>query len=232
MSTQNKRVKQLSKLVKKKNRDLSNQYFVYGKTLVQEAIEAKVVVELFATRDDAIDYKYTYVTNEVMHKLIGDANCTVAALCEKKQSEFEVGNTLILDNVQDPGNVGTMLRSAKAFGFKNILLGEGTADLYNPKVLRAMQGVNFHLNIAQGSIEEYLEHSSNVLITTYLDEESSSFTALDNSSAFDIVFGNEGKGIDPKFKKYEHQNLILDIEYESLNIAIAAGIIMYKIREL
>lgn len=230
VSTQNKKVKQLSKLSKRKYRQDNDQYIVFGQTIVNEAVAAGVVKEIFSTSKQE-RYDVTSVSEEVMHKIVGEANTKIAALCEMKQTPFDDGSTLVLDNIQDPGNLGTMIRSAKAFGINNIFLGTGTVDLYNAKVLRSMQGVNYHVNIDQGDIEQYLENSSNQLITTFLDEPSTSISALDKSSAFDIMFGNEGHGLDPKYKKFERQNIVLDIEFESLNVAIAAGIIMYNLRE-
>ncbi len=231
MSTQNKRVKHLSKLSKRSYRYANAEYIVFGETIVLEAKASGVVVEIFATNDKLFPTA-TLVSQEVMHKIVGEANTKVAALCKRTETEFDTGSTLVLDNVQDPGNLGTMIRSAKAFGINNIFLGTGTVDLFNAKVLRSMQGVNYHVNIKSGDISEYLSNSTNQLITTFLDEPSSKFSALDNSSAFDIMFGNEGHGLNPKFKSYERQNLVLDIEFESLNVAIAAGIIMYKLKEI
>ncbi len=231
MSTQNKRVKHLSKLSKRSYRYANAEYIVFGETIVLEAKASGVVVEIFATNDKLFPTA-TLVSPEVMHKIVGEANTKVAALCKMTETEFDTGSTLVLDNVQDPGNLGTMIRSAKAFGINNIFLGTGTVDLFNAKVLRSMQGVNYHVNIKSGDISEYLSNSTNQLITTFLDEPSSKFSALDNSSAFDIMFGNEGHGLNPKFKSYERQNLVLDIEFESLNVAIAAGIIMYKLKEI
>ncbi len=229
LSTQNKRVKHLSKLSKRKYRYDNDEYIVFGQTIVEEAMKANVVKEVFCVQ--GTNYQGTIVSSEVMHKIVGEANTKVAALCKMNDSEFDRGSTLILDNVQDPGNLGTMIRSAKAFGINNIYLGTGTVDLYNAKVLRSMQGVNYYVNIKSGDIEEYLKTSSNNLITTFLDEPSTNISALDKSSAFDIMFGNEGHGLDQRFKKFDRENVVLDIEFESLNVAIAAGIIMYNLRE-
>lgn len=230
-SIQNKRVKQLSKLSKRNFRHQAKEYIVFGETLVNEAINANVVIEVFAIADLDIDPHVTLVSEAVMHKIVGDANTQVAALCAMKTTEFDNGSTLILDNIQDPGNLGTMIRSAKAFGINNIFLGTGTVDMYNSKVLRSMQGVNYHLNIMTGDINSYLQNSNNKLITTFLDEPSSDFSALDKSSAFDIMFGNEGHGLNNIYKQHERTNIVLDIDFESLNVAVAASIIMYNLRE-
>ncbi len=230
MSTQNKRVKHLSKLSKRSYRYDNREYIVFGETIVKEAIDANVVIEIF-TIDQTITSEGTIVSPEVMHKIVGEANTKIAAVCRMEATNFDRGSTLVLDNIQDPGNLGTMIRSAKAFGINNIFLGTGTVDIYNSKVLRSMQGVNYYVNIQSGDISNYLDNSQNQLITTFLDEPSSSISALDKSSAFDIMFGNEGHGLDSKYKQYNRNNIVLDIEFESLNVAIAAGIIMYNLRE-
>ncbi len=229
LSTQNKQVKHLSKLSKRKYRYDNEEYIVFGNTIVNEALKANVVKEVFCLKDSG--FEGTIVSSEVMHKIVGVANTKVAALCKMENSTFDDGSTLVLDNIQDPGNLGTMIRSAKAFGINNIFLGNGTVDLYNEKVLRSMQAVNYYVNIKSGNISEYLEQSNNHLITTFLDEPTSNISALDKSSAFDIMFGNEGHGLSLEFKKYKRDNIVLDIEFESLNVAIAAGIIMYNLRE-
>ncbi len=229
-SVKNNKVIYLSKLCKRNVRYKHNEYIIYGKTLVDEAIKNDVVLEVFTTEKN--EYKYTLVSEEVMTKIVGEANTKYAALCEMKSHKFDSGSALVIDNIQDPGNLGTMIRSAKAFGISNVFLGCGTVDLYNPKVLRSMQGVNYYMNIQTGEIEHYLNNSNNQLITTYLDEKTCEFTALDKSSAFDIMFGNEGSGLDAKYKMYKRHNIVLDIEYESLNVAIAAGIIMHKLKEI
>ncbi len=231
LSTQNKRVKHLSKLSKRSYRYTNNEYIVFGETIVTEAKAAGVVKEVFAI-NDKLDPNSTLVSPEVMHKIVGEANTKIAALCTMQTTAFDQGSTLVLDNIQDPGNLGTMIRSAKAFGINNVFLGTGTVDMYNAKVVRSMQGVNYHVNIASGDISDYLQTSTNKLVTTFLDEPSSPISALDKSSAFDIMFGNEGHGLDSKYKQFERQNLVLDIEFESLNVAIAAGIIMYKLKEI
>lgn len=229
VSMKNNQVKHLVKLSKKSYRDQCNEYVVFGETLVAEAKRAGVVREIYTI--DSRANEATIVSKEVMNKIVGGANTKVAARCLMKDYKFDEGSTLVLDNIQDPGNLGTMIRSAKAFGINNVLLGEGTVDLYNPKVLRSMQGVNYHLNIRRYNILEYLQSSNKQLITTFLDEQSTKFSALDKSSAFDIMFGNEGRGLDPIYKNFKRENIVLDIEFESLNVAVAAGIIMYELRE-
>lgn len=235
-SMSNKLVKQASKLNKRKYRKESKQYLVFGKTLVETAIENKVVDTIFFTEDNRhVNFENKYqVTSQVMKKILCDdtITTTICAICNMVEDEFTFGHVLVLDNIQDPGNLGTMMRSAKAFGVNNVFLSSGTVDVYNQKCLRAMQGVNFMLNIKSGDLHQYLKESNNVLITTYLDEDSIQLGELSRSDNYDIMFGNEGHGLNPQYKKYQHLNYLLDIEYESLNVAIAASIVMHEIKEL
>ncbi len=233
-SMTNKQVKKASSYTNKRKRIEDGCFVVYGLTLVEEAIEFGTVEQIFVTEEINLNttVETLLVSQPVMKKICGGANSKVAAVCRIEKRDFTAGSVLVLDNVQDPGNLGTMLRSAKAFGINNILIGHGCVDVYNDKTVRSMHGVNFHLNIVHEDIETYLAKSNNKLITTYLDEDTDGFSALEASSAFDIIFGNEGHGIDPKYKQFNHHNIKLDIEFESLNVAIASSIIMYKLKEL
>jgi len=132
---------------------------------------------------------------------------------------------VVLDTIQDPGNLGTILRSARAFGLTNIFLSENCADPYSIKVLRAAQGAHFALSVRSGDLEEYLHGSPNSLVTTFVDEPSDFSSSSD--TVYDIVFGNEGSGIRPALRSLHRQNIRLEIDFESLNVAVAASIILY-----
>lgn len=229
-STQNQKVKHLSNLQKNKQRNKYMQYVIYGEKLVKVALETEVVIEVYQLdtnlRVNVPSYK---VSKQVMSKITGGAHTSIACLCKISESEFTTGNVLILDAIQDPGNLGTILRTAKACGIDNIFLGNGCADLYNEKVLRSMQGVNYMLNIRRGAISEYLQTDDKPVITTYLDMENKGFAKA--PATFNIIFGNEGQGINPEYRQFSSHNIKLDISYESLNVGVAAGIIMYNLKE-
>lgn len=230
LSKQNQKVKYLTTIQKSKYRKQFSQYLVYGEKLVALAIKHNVALEVFYTKQVLNTTLPQYlVTNEIMEKITGGANTSVACLCAMHTSEFDDGNVLILDNIQDPGNFGTILRTAKACSINNIFIGIGCVDLYNDKVLRSMQGVNYELNIQSGDISHFLENDNKPLITTFLDQPSADIKELPHS--FNLMLGNEGQGIDPKYLPASDFNFKLDIEFESLNVAIAAGIIMYNLKE-
>ena len=150
-SLENQRVKSLVKLQQKKYRDLENAYLVEGEHLVEEAIKASVVLEiiLLEGEQEINDFPCTFVTNDVMKKITSlESTTKVVAICKKQEFSSITGNKiLLLDEVQDPGNLGTIIRSSVAFGIEMILLSENTVDLYNPKVLRSAQGMHFHIPV-------------------------------------------------------------------------------------
>lgn len=158
----------------------------------------------------------------------------IFAVVEKQEQNLQTltGNWLILDNVQDPGNVGTMIRTADAVGFSGVFLGEGTADLYSTKVLRSMQGSNYHLPILEGAIPPFLKQLRSAGVTIYgteLNKEAVPYTELPKEQTAAFILGNEGQGVHPELLALTDKNVYIPIygQAESLNVAIAAGILMY-----
>ena len=150
-SVENEKIKNLCKLEKKKYRDMTNTYIVEGEHLVIEALKANVLDEIFVLEGSnfSFDVKTTEVSFEVMKKLSSmDTPINIIGLCHKNSNNEILGNRVVLlDELQDPGNLGTIIRSSLAFNIDTIILSENTVDLYNPKVLRATQGMHFHINI-------------------------------------------------------------------------------------
>ena len=136
-SLDNEKVKGLVKLQKRKYRDLTNTFIVEGMHLVLEAYKANIATELIVLEEEVIPIKlpYTYVSFEVMKKISTmDTPPTIMAVCKKNTNNEIIGSRiLLLDEVQDPGNLGTIIRSAVAFNIDTIILSENTVDLYNPK---------------------------------------------------------------------------------------------------
>ncbi|MFV0437202.1 MAG: TrmH family RNA methyltransferase [Desulfopila sp.] len=230
VSRDNKRVKGLVKLHLPKYRRQRREYLVYGRTLCAEALAAGVVTTLIFVADDqyrAADFPdKLLVSPQVMRVLADNANVEICAVCRLEERPFVSGShVVVLDTVQDPGNLGTILRSARAFGLTNIFLSENCVDPYSIKVLRAAQGAHFSQSLRIGSLEAYLHASANSLVTTFVDEPTSFSPTPD--VAYDIVFGNEGRGIRASLKESRRQNIRLEIDFESLNVAVAASIILY-----
>ena len=157
-SVENNRIKEIIKLQRKKYRDLTNTYLVETEHLVEEAYKKGVVEEIFLLegKECLYDTKYTYVNESVMKKITTtDTLCNIVAVCHKNIGNEITGNKiLLLDDIQDPGNLGTIIRSAVAFNITTLVLSPNTVDLYNSKVLRSAQGNHFHVNIVIMDLKE------------------------------------------------------------------------------
>lgn len=144
-----------------------------------------------------------------------------------------LAHLLLLDNVQDPGNVGTMIRTAEAAGFKGIILGDGSADLFNDKTIRATQGALFQLPIIKVNLEALLPalHDAGYESWVTTLEEATFYTALPKPQKCALIMGNEGKGVDPKLQKLASTKVKIPMlgQSESLNVGVAAGILIYHL---
>ena len=131
-SLDNEKIKGIIKLQQKKYRDLENKYFIEGIHLVEEAYKKGNVEELYVLENEEIniDFPKTYISEDVMKKISTTSTPTkVIAVCKKTESKDIIGNRiLLLDEIQDPGNLGTIIRSAVAFNIETIILSENTVD--------------------------------------------------------------------------------------------------------
>lgn len=150
----------------------------------------------------------------------------------------EIGdNVIVLDRVGDPGNLGTIIRTADAAGFKDIILTKGSVDCYNEKTVRSTMGSIFNVGlyyIEEETLLNILKEKKYKVISTVLSDDCIPYTEMKLSDKNAIVFGNEGSGIGENIIKNSHEKVIIPIygTAESLNVAMACGIIIYKVREL
>ena len=233
-SVNNDKVKELVKLKEKKYRDKTGLFFVEGIDLVEEAYKNSMIKELFVLDGEnvSIDVPVTYVSYDVMKKISDmESISEYYAVCYKKE-ELEIENRIvILDGIQDPGNLGTIIRSAVAFNFDTVVLSKNTVDLYNPKVLRSTKGMLFNINIIVRDIEEFINdldgwtiYGTDVINGNNIKDE-------DISSKVAIVIGNEGRGISDSVKKLCDKFIYIGMnsDCESLNASVAASILMYEV---
>ena len=146
------------------------------------------------------------------------------------------GRFLYLEDVQDPGNVGTMIRTADAAGFDGVMLSKASADLYSLKTLRSMQGSHFHLPIWKMDRAELFERASKsntLVLATTLSKSSIDYRQLPQRDQFILVMGNEGNGISSEMAAQADQlvHITMPGQAESLNVAVAAGILMFHLRK-
>lgn len=238
-SLDNEKVKKYKKLQKKKYRDEYNEYIVEGMHLVLEAYKTGAIEEVILEENEALPLPvpYTYMSKEIMSK-ISTMECpsTVMALCRKLDNPDISGERiLVLDEIQDPGNLGTIIRSAVAFHIDTIVLSENTVDLYNPKVLRATQGMLFHVNIVSCHALEAIAILKGMEIPIYGTNVSYGVDVrtlkADDKKKFALIMGNEGNGVRSEVLELCDKNLYIDMDenVESLNVGIAASILLYEL---
>ena len=147
-SKQNKTIKETKKLYDKKYRDLNNKFIVEGKHLVDEAYKAGVLEYIITSGDYDLDVKTFTTTDEIIKYMTNlPSPQNIIGVCKKNEKQNIGDKILILDQVQDPGNLGTLIRSSVAFDIDTIVLSDNSVDLYNPKVIRSTQGMLFNINI-------------------------------------------------------------------------------------
>ena len=227
--------KELMKLHQKKYRDLTNTFLVETPHLVEEAIETNSVIEIF---ENDVNTKYTYISDEQIKKLSQtDTKTSIMALCKKKENtSLFNSNIVMLDDVQDPGNLGTILRTCKAFNIDNIVISNNTCDPYNSKVIRSSQGAIFKTNIIEDDLIKVINDLKKnhkefkVYGTSLRNAESLSNYNFTTDNKYAIIFGNEGNGVKEEILNLTDKNIFIEINnMESLNVAISCGIILYKI---
>jgi RNA methyltransferase, TrmH family len=242
-SVKNPKVKAWKKLLTKKERDQSGTYLIEGFHLVEEALKEQIVLEVIVNQDmerqthmNLEGIEVVYVKHDVM-KVICDTETPqgIAAVCEQKTvsiDDIKLEKLLLLDRVQDPGNLGTMIRTADAAGIDAVILGEGCADPYNPKVVRATQGSLFHLPLMKVNLAEFIEKLDMPVYGTAL-EGGLPFEQVEKAESFALLMGNEGQGVSKDLLEITTKNLYIPIygKSESLNVAIAAGILLYYLRK-
>ena len=160
----------------------------------------------------------------------------IMGVCKKKENSDLLGKRyLLLDGVQDPGNLGTIVRSAVAFNIDTIVLSNDTVDLYNPKVLRSTQGMIFHTNIIECDLVSVIDELHNMGITVYGTDVNNGIDARELSSldktSFALVMGNEGNGVRREVKELCDKNLYINMNenVESLNVGVATSILLYEL---
>lgn len=235
-SLNNEHIKDIIKLKNKKYRNQQHCFIIEGKHLVMEAYKAGLIKELILEKDELfpLGVPTTYVTNDIIAKISDmEAPSNVMAIVNKKE-EKELGEKIIiLDDIQDPGNLGTIIRSALAFNIDTVVLSPNTVDLYNPKVIRATQGMLFHINIIvrepKDFINELKDNDYKILgtkVTNGVDVRVSK-----TYSHFALIIGNEGRGMSEELEKLcdEYLYIKMNDNCESLNASVAASILMYEL---
>lgn len=230
-SLNNPKIKEYTKLNIKKYRDQEDLFIIEGEHLVEEAKKAGIIKEIFSidARNDA-----TQVTEQVMAKLSGlNTPPKVLAICEKLKEKAISGDILILDDIQDPGNLGTIIRSALAFGVKDVVVSPNTVDLYNNKTLRATEGMIFKINYLKRDLIPFVNELNDYEIITTDVNNGTNLKDLKINNKFALIMGNEGNGVNSELASLANHkvNIKINNECESLNVGVASSIILYELRK-
>lgn len=236
-STSNSRIKEWAKLNQKKERDRTGRFLAEGEHLIEEALRAGIAEVILSDHPER--YRFANVIQvppAVAHKLCasrsGASSVAVCRITERKPEKLE--RILILDDVQDPGNLGTLIRTAQSFGFDLVAASEGTCDFYNEKVIRSTQGALFQMPVIRRPLRSYVENLQKegvrVIATTL--EDSAPLHALKADGPTAVILGNEGNGVSKELQNLADARVRIEMNgFESLNVAVAGGIMMYHLQE-
>lgn len=230
-SSDNKTYKELIKY--KKGDSKEGLFLVEGKDLVDEAIKANCLVSLIMPLDTKApwaDYQI-YGLKESLYRQLSTYQSlpSCIGLCQKKM-ESNVGDKVIyLDGIQDPGNCGTMIRTALSFHYSGVVLSTDCVSLYNSKTVQSTKGALFHLPIDRRNLTEFAKKGYHIYLTTLDGIDERKIQSLEKP--FVLVFGNEGHGVRESYQSLGQKLKIEMSGIDSLNVAVASGIFMYRFKE-
>ena len=250
-SKDNDFIKHIKKLKDKKYRDISNEYVIEGVKLVAEAIQENAKIKHIVLCDDCersdfiskdlmyeiAKYDCVYVTDNLFKYLSEVQNPQgILAVIEKNNENIEIDYSqdiiVVLDDLQDPGNLGTILRTVDSIGLTQILVSKGTADCYNPKVVRSTMGAIFRIKLIEcedlvKTLKEIKRHKFKVIVSS-LQTDNSIYDA--NYSKKVLVIGNEANGVKEDIQNLADEKVKIPMlgKTESLNASVATGIILYE----
>lgn len=250
-SKDNEIIKNIRKLKEKKYRDANNEYLIEGIKLIKEAVEEKAKIKLIVVCEESIEdgdidqkllyeiakYDCIYVNKKVFSILTDVQNPQgILAVIEKKNNEENINYKediiVVLDGIQDPGNLGTILRTIDSVGLSQVIVSKETADSYNPKVVRSTMGAIFRVNVIES--EDLLQTLKNLkkhkykIMATSLETNNSIYDVEYNKKV--IVIGNEANGVSKNVLEYADEKIKIPMlgKTESLNASVETSIILYE----
>lgn len=250
-SKENEIIKHIRKLKDKKYRDESNEYIIEGVKLVEEAVKENAQIKQVIICEDTTrtyeipthtmleiaKYDCIYVTNKIFNLITQVTNPQGIMAIVKKDSEnneidFSQDIIVVLDDVQDPGNLGTILRTVDSIGLNQIIVSKGTADAYNSKVVRSTMGAIFRIKVIEvenlsETIKQMRKHHFKLLVTSL--QTNNSIYDIDFNKKI-IVIGNEANGVSEEIQNMADEKAKIPMlgKTESLNASVAAGVVLYE----
>lgn len=233
-------IKLITSLQQKKNRKQEQLFFAEGVKVVQELLHSNFELqELFTTKQDFLSVskdKLHGISEAELKKISALAtpnSCLAVFKIPKAKETKESGLILALDDVRDPGNLGTIIRLCDWFGIETLLCSEETVDIYNPKVVQATMGSISRVNVVYGDLENFLVKTKLTVFGTFMDGKNIYQESLPNNGV--IVMGNEANGISEAVEKLVTDRIAIprfgDLQItESLNVATATAIILSEFK--
>ena len=234
-SRQNEQIKNVVKLSNPSFRKEAKKFKVDGFHMFEMARDSKMLLEVYTLKEiKGLDAKINQfiVSEEIMEKISSSKSPQgIVSICKLiEEKDISSNKILYLDDVSDPGNLGTILRTAIAFGFNDVILSKNCCSLYNEKVLQSSQGAIFKLNIVSDKKITDLKKNGYQILATEI-KGSISLDNIQKPEKFVLVLGNEAQGVSHKTLDLADKRIRIDIDnIESLNVAIAAAIAMYHLR--
>lgn len=245
-SVANQKIKDILKLKEQKYRKNEQKFLLEGFHLIQTALEQGIVLTLLGSEANLSQFKQNWakiaeiiiISDNVADKL-SDVKTSQAifAVCQLNSGMIDLThNVLLLDQIQDPGNLGTLIRSGAAFNFKTIIASHNSVSFYNDKVLRSTQGNFFQVNLLNDNLVTTiatLKANGYLIFGTSLHTDAKMLDQVtwNQKQKYALVIGNEGQGISPEIAKLVDFNILIEMTegVESLNAGVAGSIIMYQI---
>ena len=244
-------IKNIRKLREKKYRDLNNEFIVEGIKMIKEAINENAVIKRIVVCEDnvnngGLDKKLLYeiakydciYVNQKIFSLISDVQNPqgILAVIKKQNSEenidYKQDIIVVLDGIQDPGNLGTILRTIDSVGLNQVIVSNKTADSYNPKVVRSTMGAIYRVKVIESNnlvdtLKNMKKHKFKIIATS-LETEKSIYNIDYNKKI--IVIGNEANGVSKEILDLSDEKAKIPMlgKTESLNASVATGIILYE----
>lgn len=234
-SVNNEYIKSLHKLKEKKNRIQEKKFLIEGFHLVEEAYKANKLIQILTTKyvSKFESIEQIIVSEPIIEKLSFTKNPQgIIGVCEmNSNNEIKGSKILLLDNVNDPGNLGTLIRSSLGFYIDTIVLSEDCVDLYNDKTIRATQGAMFNINIIVADLKNVIDvlQKQNIKVIGTSLQSSKNLKEIEKIDKYAILLGNEANGVKAELLEKTNFNVRIEMnnKLESLNVSVAGSIIMY-----
>lgn len=237
-STENKIYKQTKKLLSRSERNKTKLFIAEGQRIVEDAVNAKVAEYIFVSQDyDGEGYELpTYRVSDKMFSALSDTETTqgIIAVCKMayyNMEEIDCQTLLVCDGVSDPGNLGTLIRTAECSGVGGIVLLKGTVDPYSPKVVRSTMGSVFRMPIYFAQVSDIKEHLADYAVVATVLDGSRDLYDIDFPEKTAVVVGNEAHGVSKEVADIAQIRTLIPMcgNSESLNAAVAGSVVMYEI---